>query len=202
MTGRAAPTRDAGRCGPFLDALRREFPGLRVIAKQRDPLSRAIDVALRIVTLGGQSAYLTQYVTTLGVSLYVPSDWDSRDDLPRYCVLRHEAVHLRQFRRYGYLGMAWRYLVPILPLGLAWGRARLEWEAYSETLRATAEVYGLAAAEQPALRARILAQFTGPAYGWMWPFPTVVSRWYDATLVALRTGEGADSPVEAPAETV
>ena len=42
--------------------------------------------------------------------------------------------------------MAFVYLVPFFPLFLAWGRARLEWEAYVETIRATAEVRGLDAA--------------------------------------------------------
>ena len=108
-------------------------------------------------------------------------------------MLRHEAVHLRQFRRYGRVGMALLYLGPILPLGLAWGRARLEWEAYAETLRATAEVYGLEAAASPALRARLIAQFTGPAYGWMWPFPSTVSRWVDDALAALQGASGVES---------
>ena len=43
-----------------------------------------------------------------------------------------------------------------LPAGLAWGRARLEWEAYTETLAATAEVYGVDAAE--ALRGHIVGR--------------------------------------------
>lgn len=182
MTGHGATE----RCGPYLEALRREFPALRVVRKEDDALSRAIDAALRLVTLGGQSAYLTRYVTTLGQTLYVPSDWDARDDAARYCVLRHEAVHLRQFRRFGRVGMALLYLGPFLPLGLAYGRARLEWEAYAETIRATAEVYGLEAAASPALRAHIVAQFTGPAYGWMWPFSRTVSRWVDDAVAALR----------------
>jgi len=132
----------AARSELYLEALRREFPGLRLVDKRGDAFSRVIDRALRLVTLGGQSTYLTRYVTTMGQTIYLPEGWQARDDLDRYCVLRHEAVHLRQSRRYGRVGMALLYLVPIVPLGLAWGRARLEWEAYSETLRATAEVRG------------------------------------------------------------
>jgi len=37
----------------------------------------------------------------------------------------------------GDLTMALVYLLPVLPLFLAWGRARIEWEAYVETIRAT-----------------------------------------------------------------
>jgi hypothetical protein len=80
---------------------------------------------------------------------------------------------------------AFLYLVPLLPLGLAWGRARIEWEAYAETLRATAELFGLERAASPELRRRIVGRFTGGAYGFMWPFPRQVERWYDAVIAEL-----------------
>ena len=79
--------------------------------------------------------------------------------------------------------MAFVYLVPILPLGLAWGRARIEWEAYKETIRATAEVYGRAAAER--LRPEIVRRFTSADYGWMWPFPGAVGRWFEGALAEI-----------------
>ena len=85
--------------------------------------------------------------------------------------MRHERVHLRQRRRYGDLVMTFLYLVPFFPLGLAYGRARIEWEAYTETMRATAELLGSDARDRTALRAHIVQQFTSGAYGWMWPFP-------------------------------
>jgi hypothetical protein len=81
--------------------------------------------------------------------------------------------------------MAFVYLVPVFPLGLAYGRARLEWEAYVETLRATADHYGIPAVKSEAFRARIVERFTGPDYGWMWPFPGVVGRWYDDAVRAI-----------------
>ncbi len=105
--------------------------------------------------------------------------------MDRAIVLRHERVHLRQRRRLGLPLMAFVYLVPILPLGLAWGRARLEWEAYAETLRATAELKGLDAARSPELRHQIVGSFSGPAYGWMWPFKGQVESWYDQVIADL-----------------
>lgn len=165
--------------------IKAEFPGFRIVPKQGDRLSRVIDGLLRIVTLGGQRAYLTHYHTVLGFRLYVPPTWAHLDDVGRCILLRHERMHLRQRRRYGFLGMAFLYLVPLFPLGLAWGRARLEWEAYVETLRATAELQGLAAARSPELREHILRRFTGPDYGWMWPFPRQLRRWYDEALATI-----------------
>ncbi|MBX3273291.1 MAG: hypothetical protein KF729_23715 [Sandaracinaceae bacterium] len=166
----------------YLDALRAELPGLRVVDKRDDRFSRLVDRALRIVTLGGQRHYLTRYVTTIGRTLYFPEGWEARSPESRYVTLRHEAVHLRQFRRYGLVLTALVYLVPFFPLGLAYGRARLEWEAYAETLRATAEVHGLEAARDPALHAHLVEQFVGPAYGWMWPFPRVIQSWIDRAI--------------------
>lgn len=159
--------------------IRREFPRFRIVPKDESPLSRLIDVALRIVTAGGQNRFLTHYHTVIGYTLYVPASWNALADTDRCILLRHERVHLRQRRRYGFLGMAFIYLVPLFPLGLAYGRARLEWEAYVETLRATAEHYGIPAVKASALRESIIGRFTGPDYGWMWPFRNAVERWYE-----------------------
>jgi hypothetical protein len=169
----------------FVDDLRAEFPAFRICAKRGDRLSRAIDVLLRVVTLGGQRHYLTRYHTVIGDTLYVPETWPKLSDLDRVILLRHERVHLRQRRRYGGALMAFLYLVPFLPLGLAYGRARIEWEAYTETLRATAELRGYEALASTELREQIIRRFTGPDYGWMWPFRSVVEGWYDGVVSQL-----------------
>lgn len=169
----------------YLRALAEDYPGLRIIAKERDPFSRLLDLALKVVTFGAQRRYLTDYVTTIGRRLYLPRGWSERDPRSRYVTLRHEAVHLAQFARWGLVPTALLYLVPILPLGLAWGRARLEWEAYAETFRATAEVFGLEAARSPALREHVVRQFVSGAYGWMWPFRRQVEGWIDELLAEL-----------------
>lgn len=171
--------------GALLAELQAEFPGLRVVSKDGHALSRVIDVLLRVLTLGGQRAYLTQYTTVIGNTIYVPIGWDARSDGERYVTMRHEAVHLRQMRRYGLLWMSFLYAVPFFPLGLAWGRARIEWEAYAETFRAAADVWGPARARAPELRAHVVRQFTSAAYGWMWPFPAQVNRWIDEVLASL-----------------
>jgi len=166
----------------FLAELRSEFPRFVILDKRTSPVSRVIDRALRIVTLGGQNEYLTRYYTVIGDRLYVPPTWDEIDPIDAVVMLRHERVHLRQRRRYSMVGMAALYLAFPLPLGLAWGRARIEQEAYEETLRATYELKGEHALRSPALRRRIVEQFTTAAYGWMWPFPRAIERWYDAAV--------------------
>jgi hypothetical protein len=175
------------RTDEFLAEIKREFPRFRVVPKRGDALSMLIDRALRAVTLGGQSEYLTRYYTVIFHTLYTPEGWEDTDDMDRVITLRHERVHLRQLRRYTAPGMVFLYLLPILPMGLAYGRARIEWEAYTETIRATAELRGLPAARSQALRRHIIKQFTSGAYGWMWPFEAQIERWYDEAMIQIET---------------
>lgn len=169
----------------ILAQLRREFPRFRLQAKSESRLSAAIDLGLRLVTLGRQNRYLTEYHTVIGETLFVAPTWQLMSDESRLVLLRHERVHLQQRRRLGSVWMAVLYLLPIAPLGLAWGRARLEWEAYVETLRATAELFGVDRLADPELKRSLVERFTGPDYGWMWPFPRAVSRWYDRAVQAI-----------------
>ena len=178
----------AARYDALLAELAREFPRFRLVRKDRSRGQRAIHHLLRVLTLGGQRTYLTDYVTTIGQAVYVTPDWDDLPEQERICTLRHEREHLRQFRRYTLPGMAIAYLLLPLPMGLAWCRARLEWQGYAETIRAHAEEYGLERVAAPTFRAYILRQFTSGAYGWMWPFPRQVGRWFDEVVAALRAG--------------
>jgi hypothetical protein len=182
------------RLEALLAEIRVEFPGFRIVPKRDSALSKAIDLALRVVTLGRQREYMTRYHTVLGDTLYVPEAWERTPPLRRIVTLRHERVHLRQRRRYGDLVMSFLYLVPFLPLGLAWGRARIEWEAYAETVRATAELEGVEAARSAELRRHVVSQFTSGAYGWMWPFPAAIDKWYDRVLQGLDDGARTEGP--------
>ncbi|MFI5298603.1 MAG: hypothetical protein ACHREM_10935 [Polyangiales bacterium] len=174
----------------FVTEIQREFPHFRIVEKRGRALQHAIDRFLKAVTLGGQHEYLTRYHTVLGDTLYVPDAWPRGTDDARYVLLRHERIHLRQRRRYGMVGMALIYLLPIFPIGLAYGRARIEWEAYEETLRATAEIFGIEAAKDKSLHDYLIAQFTGAAYGWMWPFPSSIRCWIDAAIAKIVNDDG------------
>ncbi len=173
---------------PFIAEICEEFPSFEILPKRTSALQRAIHVALAVVTIGQMRTYLTEYHTALFGKLWVPDSWETMGDEERYILLRHERVHLRQRRRMGDVMMAFVYLVPFFPLGLAYGRARIEWEAYTETIRATAEVKGLAAAKLQ--RAFIVDRFMGPDYGWMWPFRRVVQRWFDEVIADLAAESG------------
>ena len=163
-----------------------EFPKFQIFRKSDSRLMRAIDYVLRFVTFGRQSRFLTEYHTVLGDTLFVAPTWQTMDSRERIILLRHERVHLRQRRKWGTVGMAFLYLIPFLPIGLAYGRAKLEWEAYQESLLATMELHGLETACSAMLRECIVRRFTGPDYAWMWPFRRTVESWYDDHIEALR----------------
>lgn len=171
------------RSDRLLEEIRKDFRDFEVLRKRGSPLNRIISIALAVVTFGGQRQYMTHYHTVLFGKLYVPHAWDTMSDEARYVLLRHERIHLQQRKRMGDLVMTIAYLFLWLPLGLAWGRARIEWEAYVETIRATAEVFGLGAAR--ALEPEIVRRFVGPDYGWMWPFPEAVRGWFREVIADL-----------------
>ena len=115
----------------YCDELCSLYPGFRVVKKSESRLHRAIHWALLGLTLGRMTSYLDSFQTTIRRTVYVTDDWDDRDPWDRYVTMRHEAVHLRQFRRYTLPGMAFLYLLIPLPVGLAYFRYRFEREAYA-----------------------------------------------------------------------
>ncbi len=169
----------------LVDDLRTEFPRFRIVRKDQSAFHRAIHYALIAVTFGRMRTYLDSFQTTIGATVYVTSDWDDWEPDRRYVTLRHEAIHLRQFRRFTLPGMAVLYVLLPLPIGLAWFRTHFEKEAYAESIRAAAEVWGSDYPKRPDFRNHVVSQFVGANYGWMWPFRTAIERWYDEILATL-----------------
>lgn len=153
----------------YLEELRAKWPRFKIIEKGDSPFCKVIDKVLRVLTFGGQRTFMTSYVTTLGYRIYVPDGYD-RHVAPgrRYLTMRHEAVHVRQFRTLTWPLITLVYVLLPIPMGFAGGRAFLEWQAYRETLTATWQLYGEEAARDPDLHERIVRRYTGPDYGWMW----------------------------------
>jgi len=179
-------TREArARLQTLIESMGARARPVRIVKKSAHWHQRVAGRALWALTFGGQNSYMTHYVTTLGHTIYVPDDFDDWHPNAAYEVLRHELVHVAQFERWGMFGMVLLYGFLPLPAGLAYGRARLEWEAYRETLRVMAEIEGIEAARDKALHDQIVRRFTGPDYGWMWPFPRRVRRWIAEALVEI-----------------
>jgi hypothetical protein len=162
-----------------------EFPRFRLIPKSESAFQKLIHKALVVLTIGQMRDYLSSYQTTLGQRIYTTPSWSQRSKADRYMVLCHERIHMRQFRRFTWPGMTLLYLLVPLPMGLAYFRARFEMEAYAESIRAAAEIYGNAHVQEASFREHILKQFSGASYGWMWPFPGFMARWYQQELDKL-----------------
>ncbi len=167
----------------YVARMQREFPSFSIRKKTDSAAQKAIGAFLACLTGGRMRTYVSGYHTVMFGTLWVAETWDAMGDLDRYVLLRHERVHLAQARRWGVVPMGMAYLLWPLPLGLAYARARIEWEAYEETLRALVEVYGLAAARSQ--KAWLRARFVGADYGWMWPFPQSIDRWFDDAIARL-----------------
>lgn len=105
---------------------------------------------------------------TLGRTVWMDADLIETDrGAP---VLRHEAVHVRDQARWGVLFFVSYFVLPIGPSVRALWEAR----AYRETLR-------YIATNSPWQRdwavEWVSSRFTGPSYGFMFPFPSLVRRW-------------------------
>jgi hypothetical protein len=176
----------------LLSELKEEFPRFRLIHKSQSKFQKLIHNALKVVTFGQMRTYLSQYHTTLGQHIYVPDSWEEMSENSRYVTLCHERIHMRQFRTFTWPGMTLLYLLVPLPMGIAYFRARFEMEAYAESIRAGAEVWGDDYVLGDEYKKYLLSQFTGASYGWMWPFPAKIERWYQRALVAA----GIEQPTE------
>lgn len=166
----------------LLDEIHKEFPDFVMIKKPDSRFMRAIAWLLCVLTFGTQREFMTRYTTTIGHTVYIPGDWGSWDELSCVEVLRHERVHMRQQSRYGRLLFTFLYLLPFLPLFLAYGRARLEMEAYTESVRARAQLRGAACVQVQGFRDWLASQFLTGSYGFMWPFRKTVLRWVEEAI--------------------
>jgi hypothetical protein len=157
-----------------------EFPSYQVVYKTDSTWMKVINVLLLIITFGQQKQFMTNFVTTMGTTVYVPSSWDTWQLAERCSILRHERIHMRQAKRMTRVLFSLCYVFWPLPMFLSWGRTKLEMEAYEETLAAWKD-YGIDPTE-PENRAEMISNFTSSSYGWMWPFQNKIAAWYDAAV--------------------
>ena len=178
----------------LLDDMHSEFDSFKIVWKKDSWLMKFISGFLRVITFNQQKTFLTQYITTIGYTVYVPDSWSEGEDVGRIVTLRHERVHMRQRRSLTMPLYTFLYLLCPLPLGLAYFRAKFEMEAYEETLKALVELLasGEAIIKHPDYRARLIENFTGAGYFWMWPFRGYMERWYDKAVEKALAAQPAE----------
>lgn len=170
------------------------FEGVVIEPKDGKLYWRILSAILFIVSFGNIK-FMETVTTTIGKRIGTPSDWDNYPADVKYEILLHEYTHVCQFTRWGF-GNAWLGIIPIgiayiflpFPIGLAYFRAELEKEAYTESIRALIQCHGREAAI--AHRKFFIDQFTTASYLWMWPFPKAISSWFDSTVARVAREEG------------
>jgi hypothetical protein len=164
--------------------VRDEFPEFSLVYKKDSHFMKVLNVLLKIVTFGLQKYFMSRYTTTVGYTVYIPATWNDWDWRVRATILRHEAVHMRQRKKYGMILFAFLYLLFPLPVVFAYYRKKFEQEAYEESMRANLEYFGPnyfgAVAKE-----HVVAQFTSARYVWTWPWRSSIEDWYDAHLEAI-----------------
>ncbi len=167
----------AGEYNRVLLETMKEFPSFEIVPKAESRFMRFLAWLLFF-----NRAFMKSFHTTVGNYLYVAESWGSLSDEGKAALLRHERVHLRQQRRYGMFVYAVMYTL-LLPAVFTF-RARLEREAYEESLRAKMEYWGPSSFTAPA-RDAMIRHFTTGEYFWMYPFKKRVEAWYDSTVKKL-----------------
>jgi hypothetical protein len=162
-----------------------EFPTFALVPKSSSTLMKIIGAIFVALSFGKTTSFMTSYTTTLGVTVYTPSVWDSWPSAQQCETLRHERVHMRQAKKYGRVWFSFLYLIAFFPIGLAYWRAKFEMEAYAESL-ATLQEMG-AVLTDPTLKTTYVGFLTGPSYIWAWPFKGMVENWFDTTVAKLQS---------------
>lgn len=148
--------------------LRAHLPRFRICYKDESTLQRLIG---RLVWPFNRT-YCTQYTTVMFGRVYFPNrDWCARwGPEAVYGILRHEAIHLMDMRRFpGLFQLSYLFALPsIFTMRAVW-----EWRGYVETMRVEAELHGCIS---DTLITHIQARFTGADYLFMCPFPRFIRR--------------------------
>jgi len=139
---------------------------------------KLIDSFLRVASLGKTKNFMTNFVTTIGSTVYVTEDWDILSSSTKAITLRHERVHMRQSKRLGRFLFSFLYLFAPVPILFAYYRTKFEKEAYEESLKAYFEYYG-SKFFTPALKENVIHHFSSSEYLWMWINNRSIEEWYD-----------------------
>lgn len=164
----------------------REFPDFKLTRKSTSRFMAFLNFLLTAITFGKSNGFMHDVTTTVGNTIYIPTHWDDWDIFSRTSILRHERVHMRQRKRMGSIRFFLTYMFWPVPVLFAAGRAKLEMEAYEESMRATVFFQGIQAIESAEYREYMISHFTGANYFWMWPFKGPITDWYDGVVQKIK----------------
>lgn len=175
--------------------IKASYPKFRILPKSESMFMKFIDKFLYLITFGKMDTFMTNFITTIGYKVYVPSEWDKWSIDSKISILLHEEVHMKQKEKYGSFLFGFLYLFFPLPFGLAYFRCIFEKEAYEVSIREKAKRSGVQTIYGSSYKKFIIENFIGPNYLWMWPFKKSMESWYDSIVdsIANETFKGKKS---------
>lgn len=162
-----------------------EFPYYKRVKKSGSLLMKVVDIFLKVITFGQMKDFMRSFITTVGWTVYTPSDWDQYLERQQCEILRHERVHMRQAEDRGRFLFSLMYIALPFPTLFAYYRMKFEQEAYEESMRAVLEYFGKEILLDPLYRSAMIEHFTTSQYFWTWPWKGRIEKWYDATVARL-----------------
>ena len=168
----------------LLAEIKNEYPEFRLTSKSTSWFMKLCNFLLMGITFGQLKTFMGQMTTTIGYTIYTPSEWDLWSDAVKTSILRHERVHMKQRKDKGSFWFSLSYLLLPLPLFCAYFRMKYEMEAYEESMRARYETAGKKAFN-PVYRIEMIERFTGASYFWTWLGRGRIEEWYDATVTKI-----------------
>lgn len=160
------------RFDDYVVTLKEEFPKFKIVEKEASGFMKFLNFFARLWS----PTFLTNITTVVGYTVYMPK-WLIGND-SGYIVLRHEAVHMRDLKKWWILQTI-SYFIP--PLGPSF-KAVWEYRGYKETLRVMHELgYNI----DDKTIDWLVSQFTTSAYLWMWPFKSSLTKKFKAELDRL-----------------
>lgn len=157
--------------------IREEFSDFQIKKKSESNFMKVIGFILRVITFNKMKAFMTEFTTTIGNTIYVSTRWDTLSDTAKVIVLRHERIHLRQAKKYTRPLFSFLYIF-VLP-ALWTYRSKFEREAYEETMMASVEAYGLEILSE-SMKMNMVRYLSSSQYFWMMPKKDA-EKWFDET---------------------
>ena len=159
----------------YVTQLETEFPKFKLIEKENSKLMRVLNFFIKL----WNPDFMDHFTMVLGYRIYMPPA--QRNTAVGYEILRHEAVHMRQFKKFWLLQTI---SYGILPIGPSF-RAYWEYQGYCESMKVRSE---LGWSVDDAYIDWLVSQFTGPAYLFMWPFKASLTKKFKAERTRLLGG--------------
>jgi hypothetical protein len=171
-----------------IEVIKAQFPEFKLVPKDTSNFMKFLSFCSLVLSFGKNKTFMSDFTTTIGYTVYTPSNWENKPESSKVEVIRHEAVHMSQIRKYSFFGFYFLYLFIPLPILFAWYRFKFEREAYAESIKCLIEYHGNSILTDK-FRLFFVDHFVNSSYFWAWILRKQVEEWYDTTIKNLNNGE-------------